>query len=268
MKTIAHISDLHFGREDPRIVTGLRDALWAAEPDVIVVSGDLTQRAKKRQFRAARIFLDAMPEVPRVVVPGNHDVSATNVFERVVRPLTRYRKYITPDMSPFYSDETLAIAGLDSVRLLSTKDGRLNRTQVEEACRKFEGVEGVHLRVVVTHHPIDVPGTDLKHPTLTRARMAVEEFAKRGVDLYLSGHLHGGLSLLTRERYPVEGYSAVVVHAGTAVSTRTRNEPNEFNLICVERDLIDIEQMVWGGKKFVKGEMVRYRRGAGGWARH
>lgn len=263
--TIAHISDLHFGREDPGVVAGLRDALWAAEPDLVVVSGDLTQRAKKRQFRAARSFLDTMPKVPRLVVPGNHDISATNMFERVVRPLTRYKRYITPDMSPFYSDEIVAIAGLDSVRLLSTKDGRLNRAQVEEACRKLAGVSGDPVRIVVTHHPMDLPSTDRRHPTLTRARMAMAEFARCGVDLFLSGHLHGGLSLVTRERYPLAGYSAVVAHAGTAASTRTRNEPNTFNLIRVETDLIDIEQMVWGGKRFAKGEIARYRKSADGW---
>ena len=265
MKRLAHISDLHFGREDERVVAGLREALWKAEPDVIVVSGDLTQRAKKRQFRAARAFLDAIPEVPRVVVPGNHDVSATNMFERVVRPLTRYKRFITEDMSPFYTDDEVAIAGIDTVRLMSTKDGRINRAQVASVCERFSGVKQQLVRVVVTHHPIDVPAKDLRHPTLARAQMAIAGFAQCGVDLFLSGHLHGGLSLLTSARYQVEGYSAVVAHAGTAVSTRTRNEPNAFNVVQVGAGVIEIEQMVWGGKRFSAGNSVRYRKGASGW---
>ena len=85
MRTIAHVSDLHFGKDDPKIVKGLLRALEEAKPDAIVVSGDLTQRAKKKQFRAAKAFLEEMPQVPRVVVPGNHDVSTTNLFERVMR---------------------------------------------------------------------------------------------------------------------------------------------------------------------------------------
>lgn len=265
MKTLLHLSDLHFGREDPIVVEGLREAVWAAQPDVLVVSGDLTQRAKKRQFRAARAFLDTLPLVPRVVVPGNHDVSATNLFERVVRPLTRYRKYISADRHPFYSDETIAIVGLDTVRLMSSKDGRLNRAQVEEACAQFAAVQGERLRVVVTHHPIDLPASDLQHPTLTRAGMAIDTFARCGVDLFLSGHLHGALSLLTSGRYPIAGYSAVVVHAGTAVSTRTRNEPNGFNLIRLSAGRIEIEHQVWDGKRFAAGESVQYRRGPAGW---
>ena len=97
MKTIAHISDVHFGREDPASVLGLLESVTAARPDVVVVSGDLTQRAKKRQFRAARAFLRELPLVPQIVVPGNHDVSATNLFERAVRPLARAHWSDKPD---------------------------------------------------------------------------------------------------------------------------------------------------------------------------
>lgn len=265
-KTFAHLSDLHFGRVDPEAVAGLLAAVWAAKPDVIVVSGDLTQRAKKRQFRAARAFLDALPPVPRIVVPGNHDVSATNLFERVVRPLTRYRRYITPQRSPFYTDDLLAIAGLDTVRLMSTKNGRLNRAQVEQACAQFAAVPGERVRIVVTHHPIDLPLADRMHPVLARARMAMAEFARERVDLFLSGHLHGGLSLLTQERYPIPGYSAVVVHAGTAASTRTRNQPNAFHVIRVALETIAVQQMVWSGQQFSPESATHFRKGPGGWA--
>ncbi len=265
MKTLAHISDLHFGREEPRIAAGLREALLRAEPDVLVVSGDLTQRAKKKQFRAAQTFLEAIPEIPRIVVPGNHDVSTTNLFERVVRPLERYRRFVTRDLTPFYSDDEVAIAGINTVRLLSTKDGRINRAQVDAACARFRTAGSRAIKVVVTHHPFDLPAEDLKHPTLTRARMAMAQFALCGVDLFLSGHLHGAITLTTAARYPRPAYSAVVAHAGTAISTRTRHEPNGWNLIRVSQREIEVERMVWSGKRFASTEIDRYQRGPGGW---
>ena len=131
MRTLAHISDVHFGREDPELVAGLLLSVAAARPDVVVVSGDLTQRAKKKQFRAARTFLKDLPAVPQVVVPGNHDVSWTNMFERAVRPLARYRKYITPDMEPFVDIGEMAVAGINTVRVGAVKDGRINRRQMK-----------------------------------------------------------------------------------------------------------------------------------------
>jgi 3',5'-cyclic AMP phosphodiesterase CpdA len=265
VRTIAHVSDLHFGKDDPRIVRGLLRALEDAKPDAIVVSGDLTQRAKKKQFRAAKAFLDEMPPVPRVVVPGNHDVSTTNLFERVMRPLKRYRRFIERDLAPFWSDEEVAIAGVNTVRLMSTKDGRINRAQVEGACARFAQLNAQQVRVVVTHQPLDVPLTDTKHPVVTRSRMAMEGFAACRVDVFLSGHLHAGLTLASSVRYPIEGYSAVMVHAGTAVSTRTRKEPNGWNLLRISAGKIEVVRMAWNERRFEEGEVERYRKGEGGW---
>jgi 3',5'-cyclic AMP phosphodiesterase CpdA len=266
MKTLAHISDLHFGREDARVAAALLESVHKASADVVVVSGDLTQRAKKKQFRAARAFLAELPKLPRIVVPGNHDVSTTNLFERVVRPLKRYRRFITDNLSPFYSDDMIAIAGINTVRLLSTKDGRINRAQVTQACHQFSTAPQVAIRIVVTHQPIDVPAEDRKHPTIARAAMAMEGFARCKVDLFLSGHLHAGLTLASSARYKLPGYSAVVAHAGTAISTRTRNAPNAWNLIRLDTDLIEVQQMAWNGKKFAPAHLARYRKQPGGWA--
>ena len=267
MTTLAHISDVHFGREDPTLVKGLVAALHKCEPDAIVVSGDLTQRAKKKQFRAAQLFLEELPRVPRLVVPGNHDVSTTNLFERMAHPLRRYKRYITRDLAPFLSVGDAAIAGINTVRLLSTKDGRINGTQVRKACEQLGAADAGQVRVVVTHHPIDLPMEDLQHPTLTRAAMAMAGFARGKVDLFLSGHLHSGLSLLSGVRYRLPGYSAVVVHAGTAVSTRTRTQPNGWNLIRLERDAMEVRAMTWTGRKFGVERVSRFHKRAQGWVR-
>lgn len=266
MKTIAHISDLHFGREDPPLVEGLLRALQLARPDIIVVSGDLTQRAGKKQFRAARQFLDSLPDVPQLIVPGNHDVSATNLYERLARPLQRYERFISDDLSPFLTDPEVALAGLNTVRLLSTKDGRLNRAQVASACKRLETAAPGALRVVVTHHPLAVPLGDSKHPAVKRARMAMALFANAGVDLFLSGHLHSGLSLGSGVRHELPGYNAVVVHAGTAISTRTRNEPNGWNLLRLDATTIEVQQMQWAGKRFSPALLERYARADDKWA--
>ena len=155
---------------------------------------------------------------------------------------------------------------MNTVRLMSTKDGRINRAQVDGVCGRFAELTRNEVRVVVTHQPMDVPAEDLKHPVVTRAKMAMQGFAGCGVDLFLSGHLHVALSLPSAVRYPIAGYSAVMVHAGTAVSTRTRKEANGWNCIRVSPGRIEVQRMVWNGKRFSEGELERYGKGPGGWS--
>jgi len=267
MMCLAHISDVHFGREDPGVVEGLLADVFASAPDAIVVSGDLTQRARKRQFRAAREFLDRLPDVPRIVVPGNHDVSATNLVERALRPLAGFRRYITPDLAPFLVKGDVAIVGINTVRTLKRKDGRISARQVREACAQLASAPNAAVRVVVTHHPMDLPADDLANAIVRRAAMAMKSFAEAGVDLFLSGHLHAGLTLATSARYRLPGYSAIVVHAGTAVSTRTRRVSNSWNLLRVDAASIAIEQRTWRETTFAAGATESYRRGEDGWVR-
>ncbi len=265
MKILAHISDVHFGREDTVLVDALLQSLADAKPDIIVISGDLTQRARKRQFRAARAFLRQLPQVPHLIVPGNHDVSTTNLVRRALNPLEHYKHYITQDLAPFFDDGEVAIAGINTVRLLATKDGRINARQVANAVAQFAQASPQAIRVVVTHHPMDLPSTDLKNALVRRAPAAMRAFAKAGVDLFLSGHLHGGLTLATSVRYPLPNYSAIVAHAGTAVSTRTRNEPNAWNLIHLAPNEIQIHQIAWTGTNFTQTRTDPYTRTPQGW---
>src|ERR1043165_359659 len=108
MRTLVHLSDLHFGRIDPAIIDPLIETVRGLNPTLVAVSGDLTQRARSEQFKEARAFLDALPS-PQIVVPGNHDVPLHNVFARFFQPLTKYRRYITPDLEPFHADDELAV---------------------------------------------------------------------------------------------------------------------------------------------------------------
>ena len=276
MRLLAHVSDVHFGREDPELVEGLLVAIAEAKPDVIVVSGDLTQRAKKSQFRQARAFLRKLPKVPLLVVPGNHDVSATNLYDRLARPLRRYRKFITADLSPFLDNEEFAVVGVNTVRLLARKDGRINRKQVENACEQFKRAAAQAVRVVVTHHPMDLPMEDRKHALVTRAKMAMTAFSECGVDLFLSGHLHSGHAIVTATRYGVAEsdqphMSAVVAQAGTAVSTRTRGEANAWNLIRLHgREtgaVMTVQKMIWSPeeKRFGGNTKTIFEKKSDGW---
>jgi predicted MPP superfamily phosphohydrolase len=136
MRTIVHLSDLHFGRVNPSLLDPLLTVVRDVAPDVVAISGDLTQRARSYQFQQARSFLDALPK-PQIVVPGNHDIPLHNLFARFLEPLTKYKLYITDDLQPVYEDEEVAIVGVNTARSLTFKGGRINETQVSRLREKL-----------------------------------------------------------------------------------------------------------------------------------
>ena len=266
MRTIAHISDLHFGRVNKLIPSALRDALIAARPDIVVVSGDLTQRARTREFRAARMFLDSLP-FRKLVVPGNHDVPLYDVRARWLSPLTKYRSLINDDLDPFYCDAEIAVQGINTARSLTFKNGRINRLQIERTCQRLGEAGADVTRVVVTHHPFDAPGLDGNTGLVGRAKLAVSSFAKCQVDMILSGHLHVGHTGDWARRYPAQGYSALLIQAGTATSSRYRDESNSWNLIRIEHPTVKVERHVWNAdtQAFAISLAQDFVRGPEGW---
>ncbi|MBV9550367.1 MAG: metallophosphoesterase [Alphaproteobacteria bacterium] len=265
MKTIAHISDLHFGRLEESTLPALRVTLTTLRPDLVVVSGDLTQRARKRQFRDARTFLDTLPG-PQIIVPGNHDVPLYNVLARWLSPLKNYRRYIESTLLPSHADGEIAVLGLNTARSLTIKDGRLNTRQMRDACEFFARHKTANMRILVTHHPFDVADPSEQDNILGRAPRAVAEFSACGVDMILTGHLHGAHVSNTAQRYGADS-RILLVQAGTATSTRLRNEANTWNVIRVSEGVVSVQVMTWqaGTKCFVPGPENRFLRSRGGW---
>ena len=268
MRTLVHLSDIHFGRVDATIIEPLVALIAELKPDVVTVSGDLTQRARSEQFQEARAFLDRLPK-PQIVVPGNHDIPLHNVFTRFFQPLDKYRRFITNDLEPFYADEEIAILGINTARSLTFKGGRVNEEQVALMRQKLCPLDSDVVKIVVTHHPFDLPEGYDDSDLVGRAKMAMKTLADCGADVFLSGHLHVSHTGHTAKRYKIGDHSALVVQAGTATSTRGRGEANSFNVIRVDYPNIAVERFEWqpGQSVFVSSEIEKFQQVSNGWTR-
>jgi Predicted phosphohydrolases len=265
-RTLVHISDIHFGRIHVPTVEPLIREIGSMRPDVLVVSGDLTQRARPEEFQQAREFLDRLPK-PQIVVPGNHDVPLYNVYGRFIEQFSRYRRYISDDLQPIYLDEEIAVLGVNTARALTWKGGRINHGQIAHLHTRLCAMPPGVLKVVVTHHPFDLPEKFGDVQLVGRARLAMRRLAECGADLLLAGHFHIGHTGSTARRYGINGHSAVVVQAGTATSSRGRGEYNSFNKIITAPDRLTIERWTWipGSESFSRSGEEIYRYTPAGW---
>jgi 3',5'-cyclic AMP phosphodiesterase CpdA len=275
MRTIAQISDLHFGAHEPAVVAHLHAALMAIRPDLVVVSGDLTQRARKEQFAEAALFFERLEAdgLRLLVVPGNHDVPMHKPMQRLFWPLRRYTRFIARERSAWYADPELAVLGLASAHGLTVKDGRLSHLQIRSIGEQFAQAPESAERVLVTHHPlVPLPGEEEGEiePALRGARRALKAVKAAGVHLVLAGHHHSHTVGIAGPTLSIDP-SVMVVQAGTATSWRRRRAPNSFNLIRLEPPgAVQIEEWVSEGAAFSCPEPRRYfARSAGdsgGWA--
>ena len=253
------------GRLDPRVLAPLTEAVRTAKADLVVISGDFTQRATEAQFRAARAFLDDIAQ-RTLCIPGNHDVPLWNVTARFLTPLSRYRRYISTDLCPEYRDEEMIVVGINTARSFTWGEGRVNLAEVDRVLERLASA-GPHVtRIVVTHHPFDVPPGVREKRLVGRARAAMTRLAAGGADLFLSGHLHLSHISHSAERYRIAGHSALIVQAGT-VSMRGRGEEPSFNVLRLDRQRLEIGRFLWDPSRrlFAETAFGTYRRGEDGW---
>ncbi len=264
MTTIAHISDLHFGAEDTRVHACLLVDLARARPAAVVVSGDLTQRARASEFEAARRFLRQLP-APALVVPGNHDVAPLyRPLERLTAPFARYQAHLGQDLEPEVHVDGLSLVGLRTPRALALSGGRVSRAQLAALRERLRGVPSGRARVLVAHHPFLSPTWGRHHRLVGRGAEALSLLDACEVDLLMTGHFHVTFVRGTNT-YPALRGRTLVVQAGTALSRRLRGEPNSYNLVELHDDEARVEVRVWEAGRFVAGNSDLFRRDEGRW---
>ena len=244
MTVIAHISDLHFGAEDPVVVAGLLEDLRRNPVDLVAISGDLTQHAFRREYRAAGAFIAALP-APVLAVPGNHDLPQFNLAERFAAPYARWRADIGPDPEPVWQDGQVAVVGINTTHRARMhwdwSRGSVNRERLDSVGRRLAALPGGLTRVVVAHHPFmaseERPGMVL----VGHAKRALKLLTAMDVRLVLSGHAHRSYSRVGLSGGPL------IVQCATTTSVRLRGEPNAYNRITVDGDGIAVAIRVWTG---------------------
>jgi 3',5'-cyclic AMP phosphodiesterase CpdA len=266
MARLVHLSDLHFGAHDDRLVAGVEQSIGELKPDLVVISGDFTQRARTEQFREACEFLGRLHARGHEVlgVPGNHDVPLYDVLRRFLSPLTRYRRYIDESLCPFIDLPGVAVLGINTARSLTFKDGRISKEQVAFIRETFSRTDPEAVRVLVTHHPLyALPvGEDIER-AVGRHELALDAVEEAGVDLLLAGHAHHASSeardLVTRSG------GVLVVQAGTATSTRVREQDQSFNTIDIEPACVTVTVNGWNGEAFEPADAQPYEYREGRW---
>ena len=232
MKRLLQISDLHFGTEKPEVTSALLALAHAKKPDVLVVSGDITQRATTLQFSQAKVFCDALKIPDMVFIPGNHDLPLFNLFMRLARPYARYQRAFGQLLETALTTPELCLVTVNTTRWWRHKNGDVSRAQIQRVCEQLGRATAQQLRVVVVHQPVFVLRPQDEHDRLRGWQAAVHAWAEAGADIVMGGHIH---LPYVRELLPAISSSNQrmwCVQAGTAVSSRIRREaPNSVNLI-------------------------------------
>ncbi len=253
---LLHISDIHFGPPHrPELDDAIRKLIVAEKPDALLVSGDITQRATRDQFEAARDYLGSL-SLPQVVVPGNHDVPLYALHHRLGSPFRRYREFLADDLEPTLKLPGVWVFGMNTAKGWTAKNGVFRAETLQRCKAFFSGAPPAVLRVVVAHHHL-LPAPGARYdPVAARARNAARAFSDARVDIVLAGHLHHAFVLRVKTYYPKLSFGTLVAHSGTSMSSRGRgveHEANSVNIIESDAETLVIRNL-------------RYRERAGDFA--
>lgn len=260
MRLVAHLSDLHFNKINEHIAEELLSDLEVLQPDLVVISGDLTQRARRSQFEAARKYLQRIP-FPKLVVPGNHDIPLYDVLRRFMAPLERYKRYISSDLSPEYIDQELAFFGINTARSLTWKNGGISFSQINHLQTRLCATPDRLLKAVVAHHPFIPPPGSPFTPLVKRAAKALSSLAMCDIELLLCGHLHVSYSGDVHTHYVAIQHNILVIQSGTAVSTRRRGQPNAYSFLTIDGRNLTLSVRVWQENRFQESAKSQFKIG-------
>ena len=267
MARLVHLSDLHFGAHDEDLVEAVEASVDRLKPDLIVISGDFTQRARTEQFKEACRFLEELRDKGHEVigVPGNHDVPLYDVLRRFLSPLTRYRRFIDETLCPFIELPGVAVLGINTARSLTFKDGRISDEQVEFIRETFSRTPAETFRILVTHHPwFALTVGEQVERAIGRQELALDAVQEVGVDMLLAGHNHHASSQDAGDLVTRAG-GVLVVQAGTATSTRVRGQEQSFNTIDIADGSVTITVNAWKDGGFSPSDAQRYQWQEGRW---
>lgn len=263
MTVLLQMSDPHFGTEQAPVVQALAALATAQQPDLLVLSGDITQRARRSQFRSAATFVASLG-LKTLVVPGNHDIPLYNLAGRLLDPYRGFRQSFGAELEPVHESAELLVIGLNTTRWWRHTNGELSRVQIERVSAQLQRATPRQLRVVVVHQPVAVTRIGEIHNLLRGAAAAVGAWAAAGADVVMGGHIHLPYVVALRDlKRPVWA-----VQAGTAISSRVREgEPNSVNLLRWGRDAPDGRCLVerWDcaaqGPSFVRASVTEITPG-------
>ena len=244
--TILHLSDLHFGRIDQNVLTKLNSFIDQKHDliDLFILTGDLTQRARSHEFRAAEDFLKTLKK-PLFMVPGNHDIPLYNLWYRLFSPYKKFLRFFQPYAQNFYENERVEIFGLWSTNSLTVSKGKIRRRDLEDMKTRFKEHGKGKIRIIASHHPL----FSETEPMSTQTR---EEILKLRPHLILSGHEH----YAQVRRFSQDSTLPISISSGTSTSTRLRNQANGFNLITIDKNELKVQLYKFDSSKdeFVEGE--------------
>ena len=269
MPQIIHLSDLHFGAHEPRLVTAVEEQIDAAKPDLVVISGDFTQRARTGQFQDACAFLGRLRDAGHQVlgVPGNHDVPLYDVLRRFLSPLGRYRRYIDDRLCPFHALQGAAVLGINTARSLTFKGGSVSHQQMACIRETFARTDPATPRILVTHHPLfALPTGDGRGKVIDNQHDALDAIRAAGVDILLAGHNHRA-STGDSADFVTTSRGTLVIQAGTATSTRVRGEHQSFNRLQIDGERVEVTLVGWDQDRFVAQHPATFRREAKRWVK-